>query len=691
MPVRVATLGGLAVIVLLALIAYWPALEGGFIWDDPDLLWNSDTSSVPGGWYKGWMFWSTENTDYWPLTSSVFWAQWHLFGREHLIGYHLLNVMLHILSAVLIWRLLRRLKVPGSWLIAAMFTVHPACVPSVAWITELKNTLSMVLFLLTLLLYVRFDEAHHRRLDDAADGRGKANPAWPWYAAAVAAFFLTLAAKTSTIMLPVLLLGIPWWRRSRITLKDALRTAPFFLLSGFFAWTTMHFQHTMAMRGIRASSVPENFFERICIAGRAVWFYIWSDLFPARLSVIYTRWSLDEANILHWIAPVMVLVALGFLLLYRRAWTKPLLAAFGYILIVLLPVLGFFDMSFMYISFVADHLQYLAIPAVLAVVVGSGWWLASRGGIGPRILAASAAAIVLALMLQESNSRAASFKNERALWADTIKRNKNAWFAYNGLGFQASAAGRFDIALGLYDKAIALKPDFSYAFNGRGLAYAAKASAMRNVNQAQAARFDDLAIASYDKALECDPQYAVAYSNKGFVYQEQKRFSLAVEEYNAALAIEPRLGIAYNRRGLSYAFLGRNDEAIADFTNAIASIRKYSDAYHNRALLYHDTGQFDKAIADLAKVLEYSPRRSRAYFDMGVCYLSTARPVKAVEKLSTALKLMPNFVPAYEQRGLGYMAMGQRQLAIRDFETVLRYRPNHAAVREYLLRAKGQQ
>ncbi|KKK47224.1 hypothetical protein LCGC14_3157360, partial [marine sediment metagenome] len=335
--------------------------------------------------------------------------------------------------------------------------------------------------------------------------------------------------------------------------------------------------------------VPQNFFERLCIAGRAVWFYIRTDMIPVRLSLIYTRWNIDEWNPMHWVAPVMVVGILAFLLLHRRTWTKPVLAAYGYVLIVLFPVIGFFNMSFMHIAFVADHLQYIAIPGVIALVAGTGWWIACRGGIATKILTGSLALVLVGLMSYESRSRAATFQDERTLWTDTIRRNKRAWLAYNNLGLLANNAGRPDTAIGLYDKAIALKPDYSHALNNRGLAYAAKANALRARDQAQAARFDKLAIANYDKALECDPQYANAYANKGLVYQAQLQFARAIEEHTKALAISPKLAIAFNNRGTAYFRLKEYDKAIANFTEAIASRRKYADAHHNRALAYYQT------------------------------------------------------------------------------------------------------
>ncbi len=660
----------------MALIAYWPAINGEFVWDDHSWLWNSKVSSDPDGWYKGWQFWSAETPDYWPLTASVFWAQWHLFGREHLIGYHLLNIFLHALSAIVIWRLGVRLKVPGAWLIAVMFTVHPACVPSVAWITELKNTLSMVFFTLALLLYMRDEDSPKR---------------W-WYIAAIAAYFLALAAKTSIIMLPVLLLGIAWWRRGRITLKDILRSVPFFLLSGFFAATTIFFQHGHAMRGLKATAVPQSFFERLCIAGRAVWFYIRTDLLPVRLSLIYTRWNIDEQNLRHWIAPVAVVGLLAFLLLYRRSWTRPILGAYGYVLIVLFPVIGFFNMSFMHIAFVADHLQYIAIPGVIALVAGTGWWLACRSGIGLRVRAGPLAVVLIGLMTYETHARAASFESKQRLWTDTIKRNPNAWLAHNQLGLLARDGGRPDIAIKLHSRSLELKPEYPRGFNNRALAYAAIAK--RQISQgniAEANRLAAMAIADYDRAVQLKPDYATAYTNKGLVYYAQGKYREALEQHDKALSISPSLGIALNNRGTAYFQIGEYDKSIADLTKAIDALTHYADAHQNRGLAYYRTNKPQKAIADFTKALEYNPRLFVAYHARGRCYAQLGLPAKAVDDFSAMLRARPGFVPSYEHRGLAYLAMGQRQLAIDDFKAALAIDPRYTPAAEQLKKMKGTQ
>ena len=274
-----------ATIVLAVFAVYSPAISGGFLWDDHVWLWDNVTTIADDGLLRCWV--QPDEYDYWPLTASAFWLQYRLWGTDSTTGYHIVNIVLHALAALLIWRTLLRLKVPGAWLAGMLFAVHPVCVLSVAWISELKNTLSIVFFVLAILLYLRSEDSSKRPWSA---------PAVLWYIAAVLAFFLALTAKTSTIMLPVLLLGAAWWRRGKISVSDLLRSGPFFALSGIFAWTTVHFQYTRTI-GV-GQYLPQNFYQRICIAGQAFWTYLQTSLLPIRLPVIYPNWIIDETSLL---------------------------------------------------------------------------------------------------------------------------------------------------------------------------------------------------------------------------------------------------------------------------------------------------------------------------------------------------------------------------------------------------------
>ena len=144
---------GASAILALTLAAYFPAMRASFSWDDRLWLWDNPLTTDADGIYRFWI--GGQSLDYLPLTSSVFWRPWRLWGSEA-TGYHVVNILLHAANAMLLWLLLKRLKVPGAYLACLVFAVHPVNVASVAWVSELKNTLSMFFFVLAALVFLKF-------------------------------------------------------------------------------------------------------------------------------------------------------------------------------------------------------------------------------------------------------------------------------------------------------------------------------------------------------------------------------------------------------------------------------------------------------------------------------------------------------------------------------------------------------
>jgi tetratricopeptide (TPR) repeat protein len=438
-----------AVIVGATVAAYIPALRSGFIWDDDSFLTNNALIRAPDGLRRFWL--STEPPDYFPLTSSTLWLEWRLWGREHPAGYHTVNVLLHAVSAVLLWRLLLALKIPGAWLAGLIFAVHPVNVESVAWITERKNVLPMVFFLLTLLAYLRFE----------LQGR------WWWYAAALVSFLLGLLAKTSIVMLPVVLLGLAWWRRGKISRQDLLHSAPFFVLSLVLGLVTVWYQ---TQRAIGTEVVrPEDFASRLAASGWAVWFYLYKALLPLNLCFVYPRWNVDPRSVLAWL-PLVALVAVGAVLivLRRHDWVRALLATLGYFGVMLLPVLGFVDIYFMRYSLVADHWQYFAIVGVIVLVSAAlaNW---QQRLAQPRFAQGTAAGLVLVLSIL-TFLQARTYDNEQSLWNDVLAKNPSCWMAQNNMGIILQQAGRSEEAMAHHQEALRLKPDYAEGHTNLGVA-----------------------------------------------------------------------------------------------------------------------------------------------------------------------------------------------------------------------------
>ena len=357
---------GFGLLLLVAtVVAYLPCLRGGFVWDDDS--WTARIAELPAGFTGLWTIWSkpTALQQFYPLSGTTFWLDCHLWGW-HTLPYHVENVLLHACAALLFWRLLRRLEVPGARLAGAVFALHPLMVESAGWITERKNVFSLVLYLGALLAYGRF--ARFWKADDAPPPEAKAAPPerWSGYAFAFLLFAGALLAKATAFSLPAVLLLICWWKRGHIRWQaDVLPSLPFFAftlgLGLVTAWLEKH--HVGAAGAEWALSFPE----RCLIAGRALWFYAGKLFWPAKLCFVYPRWQLDAGSLAQWLYPATAAGALvGLWLARQRIGRGPATAAF-FFAGTLFPLLGFMNAYFMRYSFVCDHWTYLSSLGLIAL------------------------------------------------------------------------------------------------------------------------------------------------------------------------------------------------------------------------------------------------------------------------------------------------------------------------------------
>lgn len=398
---------GAAVLALVTLLVYVPAMGGGFIWDDDTLLTANPAVKTIDGLYSIWF--GNWAEDYVPLTLSSFWAEWHLWGA-HPAGYHIVNIILHAGSAVLLWRVLKLLGVPGCWLAALLFAVHPVCAASVTWIAERKNTLSMFYYLLSLWGFLRCDDLLHAPGGNGNSARGSGF--------SLAAFFLALLAKSSVAVLPAVLLLFVWWRRGRVTRRDLERCIPFFVLAALMALMALAVQSKAVHGGVGV--IHDNLWVRLIGGSWAVWFYLGKIVAPVGLTMIYPRWVIDPRAAVSYL-PALALAGLLFLLWRRRkSWGRPFLFALLYFLLALAPVLGMVDLAFFSNSRVADHLQYLALPGIIALI-------AALARPWRRIAPALAAALAVAALVWLTCRHEAVLANGERLWTDNYAKNPKSW------------------------------------------------------------------------------------------------------------------------------------------------------------------------------------------------------------------------------------------------------------------------
>jgi tetratricopeptide (TPR) repeat protein len=525
----------LLVLVAAIIFVYQPVWHAGFIWDDRAHITSPELRSLDGLARIWVQLGATQQ--YYPLVHSVFWVEHRLWG-DSALGYHLVNILLHALSALLLAKILRRLKIPGAWLAAAIFALHPVQVETVAWISELKNTLSGVCYLGAALAYLGFDR-----------NRNGGN-----YALALGLFVLGLLSKTVIATLPAALLVVFWWQRGKLSWKqDVLLLMPFFIAgmgAGLFtAWVERKFI------GAEGSEFNFSIIERFLIAGRAIWFYLGKLFWPVDLVFIYPRWKVSQTAGWQYLYPAVALLLLGALGWLRRRWRGPLagLLFFGG---TLFPALGFFNVYPFRYSLVADHFQYLAgIGPIVLVAAGISTRFNSlrrwRSFLEPALCGT-----LLAVLCVLTWRQGQTYQSDETLWRTTIARNPDDYWAYNNLGVVLAQKGLMDDAIPYFKKTLEKSPNFIEAHNNLGNALLQKG------------RVDE-ALECFKKAVGIDPASAISHYNLGNVLLKVGQMDEAIGHYKKALEIKPGFAMAHYNLGMVLVQKGLLAEAIAQFKEAL--------------------------------------------------------------------------------------------------------------------------
>lgn len=548
-------LGCAALLVVATLLAYAPALRGGFVWDDDDYVTENPLLWEPDGLHRIWLSMDAPS-QYFPLTYTSFRIEYALWGLEP-AGYHAVNVLLHAANALLLWALLRRLALPGAWLAAALFALHPVQVESVAWITERKNVLSLLCSLGALLAWLRFCEP----------GKGQRGLA---YAGSLVLHVLALAAKTTACTLPAAQLLVLWLRGRPVGLRRWLQVLPFVLLGlGMGVLSLFWERYHQGTVGERFALTP---LESVLVASRAVWFYLGKLLWPARLTFSYPKFAVDPGDPTQYVWLVLgAALVLGLWLARSRLGRGPLVAALFFVA-TLSPVLGFIPLFTFFYTYVADHYQYVACIGPIALFAGaaSRW---TRRLPGPAAWRPVLAGALLALLGALTFQQARIYESRETLWRDTIAKHPGSWMAYTNLGRELMRQRRWEEALAAYQEALALRSDLHVPQRGAALAYLELGE-------------PDRAVPHLERAIQIRPGLAAAHRDLGRVRWQRGEREAALEHYRAAAQAEPRNPLNLLLLGRALAQMGRIDEAEASYRRLLdlhpehAAARRALEALH---------------------------------------------------------------------------------------------------------------
>jgi tetratricopeptide (TPR) repeat protein len=576
-------------LLALTLTAYLPVVQNGYIWDDGDYVFNNSTLTSADGLRRIWLELAAI-PQYYPVVHTSYWLEYRLWGFDPL-GYHVVNVLLHALCALLLWRVLLVLGVPGAWWASAIFALHPVHVESVAWITERKNVLSGAFYFASFLTYLRWAKF------DQPPGAAGAGRSDRLYAVSLLLFVGALLSKTVTLSLPAVLLIVTWWKNRPIDRSIALALAPFFAVGLAFGVATSLYETYLV--GASDSGWDLSVVERVLVAGRALWFYLGKLMWPHPLIFNYPRWQLDPSSVSQYLYP---LFAIGFgvaLLVFARRIGRGALSAAMIFAGTLVPALGFFNVYPMRYSFVADHFQYLASAAPIAYVCGVvGFWAQRSGALASRV-AAAAGVVVIGVLGVLTWQQIPVYRDVETLWRATLNWNSDSWLSHSSLCTIEQERGELESALAHCEAAMALEPDNHESHHMLAILAVARGDV-------------EAGIRSYRRALEIQPDFPHSKSSLGATLNSLGRYEEAIALFREVLRAHPDFAEAHTNFGNALMATGELDAAVAQHRRAIELNPALAPAHNNLAATLLRQGELELARIHLQRVVALLPDSAEA-------------------------------------------------------------------------------
>lgn len=610
---------------IVVLAVFWQVHQFDFIkYDDP--VYVTENGHVLSGLSVEGMRWafSTTYAEFWhPLT----WLSLMIDNQIHGLnagGYHMTNLILHILSTLLLFQLLHRStgEIWKSSFVAACFALHPLRVESVAWIAERKDVLSALFWMLTLRLYIHYTE----------------KPAAKRYVPVLFSFILALMSKPMAVTLPVIMLLLDYWPLKRIAWKqDNLflwqlkEKTPFFLLSFIFSYIAVHAQYDLPIQGW-----PFPLASRLINATISFMAYLGKIFWPYDLSVCYL--FIGQAPV--WLLSVSIL----FLLMTSAlviAWIRRfpfLLVGWLWYGVSLLPVLGVIPAGN---NAMADRYAYL--PSIgISIMLAWGVPYLFKGKKARRFILMPANVVLLVALSSLTWLQCGYWKNGIELFTHASQVVKKNPLVFIHLGNAFYEKERFYEALGHYHAAMRMTP----------------------LTTEKVIAYDERGIANYK-------MHQLAHIGIGSVLAQEKKYHEAINHYNQAMDMTPMTPDhkkACSKRGIAYAKAGQRQRAADDFNHVIRLDPDDANAYHNRGVFFAENGFHQDAIADFNQAIRRAPNFADAYYNRGIAYTFAGGYHRALEDFNRAIRLKSNYVDAYNARGSMYFMSDDKEPGCRDAE-----------------------
>ncbi len=605
-------------IAVLCLAAYSNSLSGPFVFDDvPNIQDNRSLRWTDFSW-SGVQGAVRESPSPSRPVANLSFALNYYFGQHNVRGYHVVNIGIHLLTALLVYLLalavLRRVPPREDRLLrpsvshwialtaALIFASHPIQTQAVTYIVQRMTSLCAFFYLAALLLYIygRTAQAPRRR--------------WTLWASSVVCWLLALGSKQISVTLPVTILWFEWYFFQDSGVAGAKKNTKFGLLAlallgllGLLAWLYLGSE---PLDRLLASYAHRDFTlgQRLMTQFRVVMFYLslLAVPHPSRLNLIHqvvpSQSPIEPITTLLSMVGISGLLGLTLYLAHRHRIASFCLLWFFLHLVIESSVIG--------LEMVFEHRLYLPMVGFSLLLA----WLLFAGTGAPSGWAVAVPAAICLLLAVGSYHRNQVWQDEITLWSDVVSKSPQHARAHNNLGAALGRVGRFDAALTQVQEALQIEPDYAEAHYNWGVALAGLGR-------------PEEAVAHYQKALRLEPDHAKAHDGWGTALQLLGRFEESVAHYEHALRIEPDYADAHYNWGTALANLGRSEEAIAHYRDALRNKTNLAEAHYNWALAVQDLGRLAEAMTHYQEALRIRPDYAEAQYNLGV--LLEDRPRKA--------------------------------------------------------------
>ena len=555
------------IIILLTTLVYFNSLDNGFIWDDDAHIYKTSYIKSDTGLTEIWL--ENATPQYYPLSATMLWLGDKIWGLNPK-GYHILNLVIHILNALLLLALVRRLFYPFAFPAALIFAIHPIGVETVAWASELKNLLSLFFFLVSFLIYLKFLSTRNLK----------------YYLLTLMTFIAAIFSKYISVSFALIPLFYGFWLRGRIERREIKLSLPFISI-GILVGLNAVFTEIYNV-GARGAEWSLPYLDKMVLIGKTTLFYIHKVVYPKEFIFIYPKWQLDVLSILEWLPILFILSSILLLFLYRKRVNRSITALYLFYLISIFPASGFFNVFPMKYSYVADHFSYLSTPWIILLIFTLIYLIYKYfikafklNSINyPKIITSIILIIITVFLSLKSNKLTENYKDEITLYNSIIAKNPGSWMANTNLAILYSKENRDVLALKHYRNAIAAEPNIASIYYNLGNLY----YKIGDYNSA---------INSYMAALTLEPDYGESYANLANTYRAKNETNRALEYYKKALLFNPD-AIVYTNLGHVFYDLKRYREAIEYYEEAIRIDPDYPEININMALCYYELKDYAK-------------------------------------------------------------------------------------------------